>query len=72
MPQISSVITGGAAISVAPLAEVVEWAAGSLHVNMPVTVATTIAAGIVAAGHAIYNVVLARQAAKNTVLATPQ
>ena len=72
MAQVSSVVTGGAAISTASIAEVVSWGAASCHVNMPAGVATTLAALIVAVGHGLYNEYADRKAAKSVAPATPQ
>jgi len=60
MTQTSSVVTGGATVTAATLAPLVTWALEGFPKPIPDSVPFLIAAGIVTAGHLIYNIIKAK------------
>lgn len=55
MAQSSSIITGGATISVATLVPIINWALGGFHAPIPDSVPWIISAAIITGCHALYN-----------------
>lgn len=64
MNKISSVVTGGVTLSAVQLAPLVLWAMNGFPKPIPDGTPLLIAAGIVTGAHALYNVYVARSAAK--------
>lgn len=61
---LSSVTTGGFTVSAAALAPIVSWGLAGFSDPAPEGTALLIAAGIITGGHALYNLVQAKLAAK--------
>ena len=55
MNQTSSIVTGGVTVSAATLVPLVTWAMAGFPAPIPESVPYLISAGIITAGHALYN-----------------
>lgn len=61
----SSIHTGAITLTAASLVPIIDWAAQAMHVAIPMEAQLQIAAFLITAGHAAYNVLKARAEAKN-------
>jgi hypothetical protein len=65
----SSIQTGAITLTAASLVPIIDWAAQSMHVAIPVDAQLQIAALLITGAHAVYNYLLAR--AEKNAPATP-
>lgn len=70
MNKTSSIVTGGVTLSAATLVPLVQWAMNGFPRPIPDGIPLLIAAGLITGGHALYNILAARAAAK-AVPSTP-
>lgn len=66
MNQTSSIQTGAITLTAASLVPIIDWAAQSMNVKIPMEAQLQISAFIITGAHAAYNYVMARAAAKKT------
>ena len=64
MNQTSSIQTGAITLTAASLVPIIDWAANAAHISIPVDAQLQIAAMLITGGHALYNYLCARTAAK--------
>lgn len=64
MNKASSIVTGGVTMSAATLVPLVQWAMNGLPKPIPDGIPLLIAAGLITAAHALYNIYASRMDAK--------
>lgn len=64
----SSIVTGGVTVSAAMLVPLVTWALHGFPQPIPDTVPYLIAAGLVTAGHALYNIAMSPRATPASII----
>lgn len=71
MNQTSSIQTGAITLTAASLVPIIDWAATSMHIAIPMDAQLQVAAMLITGCHAAYNYLVARAAAKAPQPATP-
>jgi hypothetical protein len=64
MNQTSSIQTGAITLTAASFVPIIDWAASALHIAIPLDAQLQLAAMLITGGHALYNYLAARAAAK--------
>ncbi|MCG5072301.1 hypothetical protein [Paraburkholderia tagetis] len=64
MNQTSSIQTGAITLTAASLVPIIDWAAQAMNIKIPMEAQLQIAAFLITGGHAAYNWLMARAAAK--------
>ncbi|WP_234775154.1 hypothetical protein [Paraburkholderia tropica] len=64
MNQTSSIQTGAITLTAASLVPIIDWAATSLHIAIPVDAQLQLAAMLITGGHALYNYLRSRAESK--------